>query len=362
MLPAGQGFVCRFGSDKELKEHLQDCPSCRQFRETWPNGLSINSPDCDVDSEKNPQPGELWGISTKMRGWGEKNRYYNPPVVLITGTIADYGFAVVQIYDDILLASQDDVLLLGPDDGELIGFAQPWNRYSLHRGNLDICLGRVTESCLHAVTCLLEVGKAMEQEQKTAPKQGSLLWFFRNMEVETGWYFSRQAMGDLMDSYGAAEQADNGITLSYLRTRLAGQPVIMPDIVFDESDLESFLCAVVPDDGLLALAAADTRSEESVQALLFLTGSDEHVRVKTVTCEIKTSIMDGYLRVSGSSEENPGDNCEWFFRWSGKDWFIKSIAEESGWEGGVFWTAFPADELPDNGKGELHVRILVHKP
>ena len=178
--------------DKALEDHLQDCQSCRQARLDFPDGINMQLPK--IKNKKNSlSPGELWSISPDMRGWGEKNRYYNPPVVLITADAGGYGFTVVQTYCNMLLAGKDDIALNG-EANELTGFAQPWNRYTLHRKNLGIYLGRVSEPCLQ------EVILALDNEPEEV-KPGSLLWFFRHMEVETGWYFSQQAFPVLMDAY-----------------------------------------------------------------------------------------------------------------------------------------------------------------
>ncbi|MBV5329969.1 MAG: hypothetical protein JZU65_20480, partial [Chlorobium sp.] len=100
----------------------------------------------------------------------------------------DAGTVLVsQIYGDHALAGPEDVLFAN----NLQGFAEPWNCYTLMRDDLGILLGEVDATVVSTIL--------VQAKRTDAPLQfGSLLWFFRQMEVETGYYFASHAGNRLM--------------------------------------------------------------------------------------------------------------------------------------------------------------------
>jgi len=169
----------------ELRRHFEVCPLCRANRSVPPVNLDIT-----VEKDKGlPLPGELWSLSPQLGAWGPKRRWYNPPVVMILQKAEKaewdhFPVPVVQTYTggDLTLAGPGDI----PLDQGLAGFAEPWNRYSVRSADLFLRLGRVSPQCLESVR---QAEQASIQDIEI--EIGSLLWFFRHMEVETGFMMIR---------------------------------------------------------------------------------------------------------------------------------------------------------------------------
>ena len=153
---------------KELREHLQVCPWCSEER-----AAAVGEPDFPVmqrtgAEKKKPfvEPGQLWSLREDLGGWGPKNRYYSPPLVVIA-EVGPGSVAVLQAYGDMDLAGIDDL----PLQNGLVGFCQPWNRYTLRIDDLESCYGAAFDEPDKELA-----SSAIIQEQVAAP--GSLLWFF----------------------------------------------------------------------------------------------------------------------------------------------------------------------------------------
>ncbi|MFP7756194.1 hypothetical protein ACLG6S_16380 [Thermodesulfobacteriota bacterium B35] len=77
-----------------------------------------------------------------------------------------------------------DKVLTGEMTPELGRHLEPWNRYFVRSADLFLRLGRVSPQCLESV-------RQAEQASIQEIEIGSLLWFFRHMEVETGFMMTR---------------------------------------------------------------------------------------------------------------------------------------------------------------------------
>ena len=334
----------------ELKGHLATCPFCRVDRAV-PMPQVMLEPDAADGREKPlPQPGELWSLQPACGGWGPKNRYYNPPVVLVIGMTSPDYVQVVQTSGAIELAGPDDLLL----DNGLSGFAEPWNQYTLQTGNLYTCLGHISRQRID------ELHQHIAAEH-SAPAPGSLLWFFRQLEVETGWFFAAQAL----DAF--QEQPENisvdsilNIPTEQLAADLRQLPVVLPDIDLSSSSAD-ILARAMPADDLLPLAAADLKPQ-ALQILLFIVEQGkirtaEMIRGHLTLLDMKKST----LHVSGCCRSDLPDDACWVFRWQSDAWSVQPLPGQSGACEGVFWAVFPITEITCPEQGELIVRILVQR-
>ncbi len=335
----------------ELQRHLEICPFCRLEREAPLPEIRLDY-SADLTTEKRlPRVGELWSVTNNLEGWGPKYRYYNSPVVLVTAIVDRHAVNVVQTFGDCSLAGPDDVLL----DNDIIGFAEPWNRYTLSIKDLDIFLGDVSAGC---ITRLLEVSA----NESTAPAPGSLLWFFRQMEVETSWFFAGQSIAGLLDAekpsfVSSLLYADTDTLFADLKTL----SVTIPDVCRSRNLPEHILAGTMPADDLLPLAAADIEPR-TITILLFTAEQGRVRRVKVVSGHVTLQYeQDSLLRVSGLCEACPCRDCEWLFRWKSSGVFVEPLPGQYGVEDGVFWAVFPTDALVDPDQGELIVRIIVHQ-
>jgi len=182
--------------DDHLRGHLELCPWCRDAMElpVIPNPVPVA-----LDSSKIPPvPGQLYTLSPKLAGWGPKSRYYNAPVVIVISCTDEHSVFVCQTYGDPEFAGPDDV----PLRGAFSGFAQPWNCYTMLQSNLETSLGDVDPQ-------VVEMVRQRIDQKIFSPQPGSLLWFFRQMEVETGYFFSSMAVSHLMASLSQSLTCDN---------------------------------------------------------------------------------------------------------------------------------------------------------
>ncbi len=334
----------------EFQRHLEICPFCRLERAAPLPEIRIDFSADLAAGKRLPRAGELWSVTNNLEGWGPKYRYYTSPVVLVTAIVERHAVNVVQTFGDCSLAGPDDVFL----DNDIIGFAEPWNRYTLNIKDLDTFLGAVSAGFL---TRLQETSA----NESTAPAPGSLLWFFRQMEVETGWFFAGQSIAGLLDAekpffVSSLLSADTETLVADLKNL----SVTIPD---DRgSNLpEQILAGTMPSDDLLPLAAADIEPR-TITILLFTVEQGRVRRVKAVSGHVTLQYeQDSLLRVSGLCEACPCRDCEWMFRFKSNGALVEPLPGQYGVEDGVFWAVFPTDALVDPDQGELIVRIIVYQ-
>jgi hypothetical protein len=334
-----------------LEQHLRCCPLCRRERNTGLPAIHLD-PAQPPAKQTEPRPGELWSVSAALSGWGAKHRYYSSPVVLVVRVIEDC-VNVVQTFGDPALAGPSDVLF----DNGLVGFAESWNSYTLQSSSLEHLLGRVSDNCLALVL----------QEADRSPAEvepGSLLWFFRQMEVETGWHFAGQALEGL---FAATDSEHEVVEQKNLLADLRRHGILVPELA-PESLPEDILACAIPADDRLPFAAADAESNN----LDILVYTVEQGRVGQVRM-VKGRVHPPSLMVDSGSEENTAllhvggscdltdDNYQWLFRWKYGDQLMKPLPGQSGAENGVFWAVFPVHVSGNPPGGELLVRIIVHK-
>lgn len=334
----------------ELKRHLETCPFCRVDRTASMPQIRLNPASIDKREKLQPQPGELWSLKPSCGGWGPKNRYYNPPVVLVTGLVHPNHVRVIQTSGSVELAGPDDLFL----GNGLSSFAEPWNRYTLQTVDLSGCLGRISRQQLDKLQRHIDA-------EPSAPETGSLLWFFRQMEVETGWFFG----GLALDSW--LKQPENisiddilETPLEELAADLRQLPVIVPDMDISCSAAD-ILARTRPADDLLPLAAAELQPE-TIQILLFIVDqgkiqTSEMIPAHLTLIERKEST----LHISGCCRSDLPDDAVWVFRWQSDSWSVQPLPGQYGAREGVFWAVFPLVATTAPEEGELIVRILVQR-
>jgi len=333
----------------ELRQHLEICPLCsREGAEALPP-VRLNLPPDGMAEKQQPQPGELWLLQPSLGGWGPKHRYYNPPVVLITGLAETDAVNVVQTSGDAELAGPDDLLL----DNGLTGFAEPWNQYTLRTTDLQICLGQISKQlCIQL--------RELSDGTPSAPAPGSLLWFFRQMEVETGWYFAEQSLAALHENSDRVSPTSfPTITTDILLADLQQLPVIIPDV--DCTALpEDILSRTMPADALLPLAAADLQPH-MIRILLFIVEQGRIHTAEMIPGDVTLmDRQDSTLHISGCCSSDVSDDAVWIFRWQSDSWSVKPLPGQYGASEGVFWAVIPISDIAAPEQGELIVRITVN--
>ncbi|MBW2659996.1 MAG: hypothetical protein JRC87_10475 [Deltaproteobacteria bacterium] len=339
---------------RELIEHLKYCPWCREERATGNNFEFPAFRETSAGKGKaSPEPGELWSLKQSLGNWGPKERYYSPPLVVVV-EVTGASVTVYQSYGDMDLAGSDDL----PFQTDLIGFSQPWNRYCLKIGDLDICYGQVYHDPDKE---LLPTGNGNEQSADT----GSLFWFFRQMEVETGYFFARQALPSLMAGYEEVHtETPVDIFSSFhddsgkMINQLLNLGFVLPEHPLSQFSAIDLLFNVQPPDDLFPLAAAD-RAASTDYALNFTMRNGEIVGVEAAAMEITAWRWDGpLLHITGTLTETVSENLKIFFRLQMKNIHFEPLPGNFGIEEGFFWALFHVEDA-DMEEGECIVRIIT---
>jgi hypothetical protein len=184
--------------DDNLKKHLSFCHVCREKREmlqderdawkTLREKFATITMKPGIGTEK--QAGQVWTIKSEFGGWREDGRYIKTPTVLLLEMIeGTSGWRVAQLYGDTRLMGAGDVAL-----DECYGFAEAFNCYSLKDDRFGKCLGGVKLEELKKVLV------ASINAHDSAP-EGSILSFFRSMEIEVGGYVAVPAVAELVDDW-----------------------------------------------------------------------------------------------------------------------------------------------------------------
>ncbi|OQX18736.1 MAG: hypothetical protein BWK76_06720 [Desulfobulbaceae bacterium A2] len=339
-------------ADKALREHLQLCSWCRQDQARGATGFSPPPIPRGLGTASPPQPGQLWSITDSLAGWGPKGRYYNPPLVLIVAILPE-AVTVVQTCGETDFAAADDVTF----PAGIQGFAQPWNRYTLRHDDLGFPFGQVFATLPPAL-----LDPAHHQAIQLTP--GSLLWFFRQLEVESGYFFARQAVTALMTAHETQRMRD-GEPLAQLQTidphtlcrQLTGLGLLLPADLPAECDALTQLALARPADDALPLAAADadTPTEYAINVIL---RNGVVAAARPLTMHVDTWQPDGaLLYVSGRlTAAVPGTNQPLIWLQT-LDRRFDPLPGEFGLEGDFFWALFNVgDAKLENG--ECLVRIV----
>ncbi len=330
--------------DNRLREHLEICPWCRAAMEL--PLCPIPEEDACCPAETPLGSGQLYALDLQLAGWGPKARYYNPPVVLVLSLTDAHSVFVCQTYGDPDLAGPDDIAL----GGGFAGFAQPWNCYTLMRQDLGLHLGTVDALVAEMVRRQIDQGRF-------SPLPGSLLWFFRQMEVETGFFFSSRSVDQLLARHERASiPFPAGIDNGTIRRDLHSLPVRFPLVDLSAASVVDLLFWAEPDPKHLPLAAADT---EIVPALVFTLEYGRLTAAEVVPLSVSfCEYADNLLTVTGSIASLPSGSRAWLFRWHTGGQLIEPLPEHAGHDNLLFWAAFPLTPEQATQPGHLVVRIL----
>lgn len=240
----------------ELEAHLSVCPACQERKNALTTSFSVNQDTFKVlrstfslPNFGEPAPGQIWKMKRRVAGWGPGKRYFNPPLLLVLDKESFHGeYKVAQTYSDDLLMSSDDVWL-----GEGIGFAQPWNIYTVNGRDLELPLAMVEN----------EIFVSCSTQNLSHPRDipsDSIIWYFRQMEKEVGEITSlRSSERRAMDVMQAWLNDAHKLGAS-LADRVKGW--VWPN---GEADIWGFLSAARPE--FLPLTADEGESCHDIKVL-----------------------------------------------------------------------------------------------
>lgn len=190
--PPKKIFHCKDHEDY-IDGHIKRCPFCTETSdepddsEGWQELGEALMTMIEKPQVKNPEPGQIWSISEDLEGWDDEYRYFNSTQVLIIEVNQNLqAVKASQLYSDTILMGPDDVYL-----GKETGFAQPWNIYSLAFEDLGFCWQTID-------LALVEKVKKISRKEFQEIETNSPLYFFRQLELEVGAFFSLQSIEKLM--------------------------------------------------------------------------------------------------------------------------------------------------------------------
>lgn len=332
---------------ENVSRHLAVCPWCRQT-------LQMDREDVSLESFKRlgqapddePRPGELWAVKADLGGWGDKSRYYAPPVVLILSISDDFLVQALQVYDDPVLAGLGDVLLGDAVDG----FAETWNQYSLHVNDLSFRLGAVLPR-------ILAICRDTSDKEQEPIEPGSLLWFFRNMEVETGFFFARKTVLRVLQDISSNGQGRSdpavlpgrenlsNLSLSVLREQLTRLGLrCQTDDTVDAASWVDVLASVGVPDVHLPLAAAGEQDEMIALVFTSRDGEISDYEISRFTLN-QMDIQDTTVLLSGAFLEPVPVFHDFFCRLKTTKGLLMPEPGSCGVQEGIFWATFSFTEI-----------------
>jgi hypothetical protein len=341
---------------EELHAHLRFCPWCKAERHEESALIDpILFPREDVTGM--PQLGEIRAVRHALAGWGEKFRYHNPPTVLVVAVHEGGTVTVVQLHDVHELSGDGDILLT---PGHHV-FAESWNRYSLAHSDLAQPLGQASPYILEKIAAATSAPAAELAE-------GSLLWFFRNLEVEVGYFFARRSIAAILEQkeinleqviQPAAPWSD---TLAYGNLTEFLDSLRSLGLGLDQkqsttsSPGEALLALHIPDDRL-PLAAADS---ETTYALLLTCRGGKIVSWAPCALNVNDHHFEGKaLHITGYFRDTSDDCSILACWWQSKGGNFPAVPGQAGVKEGVFWASFTVPAAhPDILSGRLALYLL----
>ncbi len=349
---------------ENLTRHIHSCYMCRMNLDiqvdetwTWPEVYQ------ELGNTSGPDPGQIRKISNELAGWGPKDRYYNPPLVLILDVIDEHAVHVAQIYPGQEFKSEDDVYLDG------FGYVQPWNTYTMGIQDLEGVLGT---TYLHIPRMIL--GKS---EEYFHADEDSMLYLFRCMEIEVGSFFSQQSVARLVQNLEHEEtESVRGLVVKAIHhsieiTSLKNSDDPLFELArMDMSELKQAVLVKagkpepVPgffeDKQSFKMAASD---EDNIQAKMIVlddTGLEIKGFQSGLVTIMSTDRSDNQLKIFGKVDPDFVQASEIFAWWDTPERPIPSDPVEFSDDHSLFTAFFPEMTRQDYLKGRLMV-IFVTK-
>ncbi|MGQ9671114.1 MAG: hypothetical protein ACUVWY_13275 [Desulfosoma sp.] len=210
-----EDVLCGEPVPENLRSHLNSCPWCEDDREDLKalighesrgagheSRLGTRDPrpaTCDSGASGQAELGDVVRLAHSLSGWGPKNRFYNPPLVILVEALQEpagaFRVALVHDFPD----------LAGPWDVQVAPgvFAEPWNTFACLSSHWDCRVLRVSASVLDEVRRRAQnPSQAFSAEKASAlDPRGAFLSAFRRLEMEVAAFFAQRVLQDLMDHY-----------------------------------------------------------------------------------------------------------------------------------------------------------------
>ena len=237
--------------ERNVTEHRRGCPFCAMKAEdpidyeAWAELGAQMAQDWPAPEKPAVQSGQVWSLAPSKGGWDERFRHINPPLVLIMDAFEDVsGVRVAQIFDERALMAVGDV-----DLGPRYGAAEAWNTYALDCADLNLCFGQISPELM------ISLKDAVASEHDPVDED-SVLWYFRQLELEVGAFMAMEAMGRLVERHerNALRQEFSDIPSVRSKVLAFDSRIRLPEA---EDGLAMLAKAKMPDDLIERAAAGD---------------------------------------------------------------------------------------------------------
>jgi hypothetical protein len=352
-----------FSNEKRARRHLEVCSFCQERKalkeelektSAWASTEETFSARRQANGAKNHlEPGCLYNVTGNLAGWGEDYRYYNSPTVLLLAPVHDHGlpgigkrWRVAQTWHDKTLMGPDDVPL-----GEDMGFAEPWNSYTLSEHEFEEMLGRVSDAVLRQVI------DSVDKDFEEIPTQ-SVLFGFRSLELDLG---SFMAMRSLKRLFAKGEGRMPGVVLPFRNRRELTRfmKVKRPGLTIPKQgkDIYEVLVRTSFPEVETALAAESEKGWR-IATLLISRGDDLDIIGAYYKITLTTYTDEGTL-VAGRVRKSPFGVKELHGWWASKEGFYSRAKScDLDHETGSFRAYFPGITEEQFSKGKLAFLFL----
>ncbi len=173
-----------------LEQHLELCPWCREavrndsFRAAASISRKLRSLSAKARVPR-PSPGMIFFMNPELGAWVRGGRYITPPAVLVISMPEKSRITVAQISESQLFAGPGDI----PLGNGLHGFAQSWNTYRVSPSDFFMLSADTGDASAEAV-----IKAKIDQVDEKGPEPGSMVWFYRQLEIETGQFVSKKVV------------------------------------------------------------------------------------------------------------------------------------------------------------------------
>ncbi len=289
----------------ELEEHLAICPDCQENRggETFVHEPlnDLIDKEFPINGKIPPQTGQLWSLSSELGGWGAKKRYYSAIMVLILNVIDDGSCLVSQLHDNDNFVAPGDISL--PNHRRM--HAESWNIFTLRLADMQRCWGEVASSVVQQVK--------QEATCNHPVAERSILNLFRQLEIETGFFFSSQAVAGLMDNYEEEISASPSAKILSFFKKQPQQHIkqVLKDHSYgheiEQAANNKILLLHSQTSEPLQMAADDNQDGELIHGPLLTLNEQQQDAVITVQGYVKISYRpdNNHLEINGFFENIP---------------------------------------------------------
>ncbi|WP_045214245.1 hypothetical protein [Desulfonatronovibrio magnus] len=349
-------------TSENLTRHIRSCYMCQmnleiQVDKTWSWPEVYQKLECD----SGPEPGQVRKIRPELAGWGPKDRYYNPPLVLILEVVDEQAVRVAQIYPGEEFKTEDDTYLDG------FGYAQSWNIYTLAVHDLEGLLGTIDSQTVQRII--------HNSEKYFHAEENSMIYLFRCMETEVGSFFSQQSISHLIQSL-EHEETEESKSLRNLVLKAIQKNVKVPGIEKSHDPLleiarmeMSELKQAMPvkfgmpesvSEGFrntqtLAMAASDKDSIQAKMIVLDETGTEFKDFQSGLVTIMSTDRGDDQLKIFGKVDPDFVQASEMFAWWDTLDGSFPADTVDLSEDHSLFTAFFPEMSRKDYLKGRLMV-------